>query len=230
MTGDTGTITEGMITLKAADGFALEAFRASPKQGGKGGLVILQEIFGITDQLKGVVRAYARDGYDTIIPALYDRVAPGTVVPFNEPDRGRDMAYGLPLDKVMLDIAAAVARVQGPHGVSILGFCWGGGVIVRAATELNLRGAIAFYGTRLATYLDQKPKCPLLFHFGKTDPNSTPEIIEQLRKAFPSAETHIYEAGHAFANEVRPAYVEAAATLARSRTLDFLRKNHQAAG
>jgi len=221
-------ITETTVKLTAADGFSFEAFRASPKQASKGGLVILQEIFGITDQLKGVVRAYARDGYDTIIPGLYDRVAPRTVVPFSEPDGGRDMAYGLALDKVMLDIAAAVARVQGPHGVSILGFCWGGGVIVRAAAELNLRGAIAFYGTRLPTYLEQKPKCPLLFHFGKTDPNSTPEIIAQVRKAFPSAETHIYEAGHAFANEVRPAYVEAAATLARSRTLDFLRQQHAA--
>ncbi len=89
----------------------------------------------------------------------------------------------------MLDIAAAVDCVQNPHGVSVLGFCWGGGVMIRAAAELKLRGAIAFYGTRLSTYLDQKPKCPLLFHFGKTDPNSTPEIIEQVRKAFPSAET-----------------------------------------
>lgn len=223
-------ITEATIKLTAADGFVFEAFRAAPKQGSKGGLVILQEIFGITDQLKGVVRSYAQDGYDTIIPAVYDRVAPGTVVPFSEPDRGRDMAYGLPLDKAMLDIAAAVENVRGPHGVSILGFCWGGGVIVRAAAELNLRGAIAFYGTRLPTYLALKPKCPLLFHFGKTDANSTPEIIEQVRKAFPSAETHIYEAGHAFANEVRPAYVEAAAKLARSRTLEFLGKHHQAAG
>ena len=230
MANGTADITETTVKLTAADGFTFEAFQASPKQGSKGGLVILQEIFGITDQLKGVVRSYARDGYDTIIPALYDRVAPGTVVPFNEPDRGRDLAYGLPLDKVILDTAAAVARVQNSHGVSILGFCWGGGVIVRAAAELNLRGAIAFYGTRLPTYLDQKPKCALLFHFGKTDPNSTPEIIEQVRKAFPSAETHIYDAGHAFANDVRPAYVEAAATLARSRTLDFLARHHKAAG
>lgn len=230
MTSAAADITETTVKLTAADGFAFEAFRATPKQGVKGGLVVLQEIFGITDQLKGVVRAYARDGYDTIIPAVYDRVAPGTVVPFNEPDRGRDLTYRLPLDKVMLDIAATVACVQGPHGVSILGFCWGGGVIIRAAAELNLRGAIAFYGTRLAIYLDQKPKCPLLFNFGETDPNSTPEIIERVRKTFPSAETHIYEAGHAFANEVRPAYVEAAATLARGRTLEFLRKHHQAAG
>ena len=225
---DAADVIETTEKLTAADGHVLEAFRATPKQGKKGGLVILQEIFGITDQLKGVVRAYARDGYDTIIPAVYDRVAPGTVVPFNEPDRGRDMAYGLPLDKVMLDIAAAVDCVQGPHGVSILGFCWGGGVIIRAAAELNLRGAIAFYGTRLPTYLDQKPKCPLLFHFAKTDPNSTPEIIEQVRKTFPTAETHIYEAGHAFANDVRPAYVPAAAQTARDRTIEFLAKQHQA--
>lgn len=228
MTQATGDIIETTEKLTAADGFTFEAFRAAPKQGKKGGLVVLQEIFGLTDQLKGVVRAYARDGYDTIIPALYDRVAPGTVVPFSEAERGRDMAYGLALDKVMLDIAACVKCVDGPHGVSVLGFCWGGGVIIRAAAELKLRGAIAFYGTRLPTYLDQKPKAPLLFHFAKTDPNSTPEIIEQVRQAFPSAQTHIYEAGHAFANDVRPAYVPAAAETARSRTLEFMARTHAA--
>jgi dienelactone hydrolase len=61
-------ITEATVTLKAADGFAFEGFRASPKGAVKGGLIVLQEIFGLTDQLKGVVRAYARDGYDTIFP------------------------------------------------------------------------------------------------------------------------------------------------------------------
>src|SRR6185312_12549568 len=225
-TAMTHDITEGTTTLTAADGFTLEAFRATPAGTPRGGLVILQEIFGITDQLKGVVRACARDGYDTIIPALYDRVAPGLVVPFSDPNRGRDLAYALTLDTVMLDIAAAADRVRGPHGVSVLGFCWGGGVIVRAAAEIDLKGAIAFYGTRLPTYLACKPKCPLLFHFGATDPNSTPEIIAQVHAAFPSAETHVYEAGHAFANDVRPAYVPAAAETARARTLDFLARVH----
>jgi carboxymethylenebutenolidase len=172
MTNVAQDIVEETIKLTAADGHSFEAFHAAPKQGSKGGLVILQEIFGLTDQLKGVVRAYARDGYDTIFPCVYDRVAPGTVVPFAEAERGRDLAYGLPLDKVMHDVGAAVDRVQSSRGVSVLGFCWGGGVIVRAAAELNLRGAIAFYGTRLPTYLNLKPKCPLLFHFGKIDPNS----------------------------------------------------------
>lgn len=230
MAVETDGIVEETIKLTAADGFLLDAFRAFPKQGRKGGLVILQEIFGLTDQLKSVVRSYARDGYDTILPCLFDRVAPGTVVPFSEPNRGRDMAYGLDLDKVMLDVDAAVQRVQNDHGVSVLGFCWGGGVIVRAAADLNLRSAIAFYGTRLMNYMDQKPKCPLMFHFGSTDPNSPPETIEAVRKAFPSAETFIYEAGHAFANDVRPTYVESAATTARERALDFLNRHHAASG
>ncbi len=222
-------ITEGMVELTATDGFKLSAFRATPRQGAKGGLVILQEIFGLTDQMKSVVRSYARDGYDTIFPCFYDRVSPGTVVPFGEPDRGRELAYNLPLDQVILDLDAAVRRVQGPHGVSVLGYCWGGGVIVRAAAELDLRGAIAFYGTRLPTYLGRPAKCPLLFHFGTKDPNTPPETVAAVRQAFPSAEMYDYEAGHAFANDARPSYVAAASDLARERTLAFLAKNHQRA-
>ncbi len=222
-------ITEETITLTAADGHKLEAFHAKPNGDSKGGLVILQEIFGITDQLKGVARAYARDGYDAIIPAVFDRVKPGTVFGFDQAEPGREMAYGLALDKVMVDCAACVEKVQSNRGVSILGFCWGGGVIIRAAAELDLRGAIAFYGTRLPTYLDNKPKCPLLFHFAKTDPNSTPEIIEQVLKTYPTAESYVYEAGHAFANDARPVYNEECTKVARARTLDFLAKNHKPA-
>jgi carboxymethylenebutenolidase len=101
-------IIEETIKLTAADGHSFEAFRASPTGAKKGGLVILQEIFGLTDQLKSVVRWFAGEGYDTIFPCVYDRVAPGIVIPFGEPDRGRDLADGLSLDKVTLDVGAAV--------------------------------------------------------------------------------------------------------------------------
>lgn len=229
MADGTHDITEQTVKLTAADGFTLSGFRATPRQGVRGGLVILQEIFGLTDQMKSVVRSYARDGYDTIFPCYYDRVAPNTVVPFTDPDRGRELAYGLPLDKVILDTDAAVRCVQGPHGVSVLGYCWGGGVIVRAAAELNLRGAIAFYGTRLQNYLGRPAKCPLLFHFGTKDPNTPPDLVEKVREALPAAELHHYEAGHAFANDARPSYVAAASDTARERTLAFLAKHHQRA-
>src|SRR3569623_2564673 len=110
------SITETTETLTAADGFKLQGFRAKPAGAVRGGLVILQEIFGLTDQLKGVVRSYAQDGYDTICPCVFDRVAPGMVVPFSEAARGRDLAYSLALDKVILDFAAAAACVKTPHG------------------------------------------------------------------------------------------------------------------
>jgi dienelactone hydrolase len=71
----THDVIEETVKLTAADGHSFEAFHAKPKQGSKGGLVILQEIFGLTDQLKSVVRSYAADGYDTIFPCVYDRVA-----------------------------------------------------------------------------------------------------------------------------------------------------------
>lgn len=222
------TTSEQTVTLTAADGFKFEAFRVAPVGAARGGLVVLQEIFGLTEQMKSVVRGYAAEGYDAIFPCVFDRVAPGTVVPFGEPDRGRDLAYNLDLDKVMLDVAAAADCVRGPHGVSVLGFCWGGGVIVRAAAEIDLRGAISFYGTRLPNYLGVTSTCPLLFHFGGKDPNSPPDVIDKVRQTFPSAEIHVYEAGHAFANDVRPAFVPEAAATARARTLDFLGRVHEA--
>jgi carboxymethylenebutenolidase len=218
---------EAMVRLKASDGVMLDAFEASASGKRLGGVVILQEIFGVTDQLKSVARRYAREGFDAIVPALFDRGAPGTVVPFNEPDRGREIMMGIDKSGTMRDIAAAVERLDRGNGVSVLGFCWGGGLALRSAGELALAGAVSFYGTNLVALLGKAPKCPMLFHFGATDTHSTPEIIEAVRKAIPAAETHVYEAGHAFANDARPTfYVRQAAETAHARTLAFLRKVH----
>lgn len=218
--------SEGMVRLAAADGFALDAFKASAGADRVGGLVILQEIFGLTDQLKSVARFFARNGFDAIVPSLIDRAAPGTVVPFDQPDRARELMLPIPWEKTGLDIAAAVRAVDGRGGVSVLGFCLGGGLALRAAGELTLAGAVSYYGTRLGALLDKPPRCPMLFHFGATDTHSPPEIIEAVKKAIPSAETHVYPAGHAFANDARATYVKDAAETAHARTLEFLRKVH----
>jgi carboxymethylenebutenolidase len=217
---------EAVIRLAAADGFGFDAFRAGAAGSRTGGLVILQEIFGLTDQLKSVARFFARNGFDAIVPSLIDRASPGTVVPFDQPDRARELMFGIPWEKTGLDIAAAVRAVEGPGGVSVLGFCLGGGLALRAASELTLTGAVAYYGTRLGALLDKPPRCPMLFHFGATDTHSPPELIEAVKKAIPSAETHVYQAGHAFANDARTTYVKDAAETAHARTLEFLRKVH----
>ena len=176
---------------------------------------------------RSVARWYAREGFDAIVPALFDRTSPGTVIAFDQPDRGRETMMGLDKAKTMLDIAAAVERLNRGKGVSVLGFCWGGGLALRSACELALTSAVSFYGTMLPSYLGKTPKCPMLFHFGATDTHSPPEVIDAVKKAIPSAETHTYEAGHAFANDARPGfYVKEAAELAHARTLEFLRKVH----
>lgn len=220
---------ESMVQLKASDGFTLDAFEVAAGDKRLGGVVILQEIFGVTDQLKSVARAYAKEGFDAIVPALFDRATPKTVVPFDQPDRGRDTMMSLDKAKVMLDIGAAVERLNRGSGVSVMGFCWGGGLALRSAAGLTLTSAVSFYGTQLPTLLgNNTPKCPMLFHFGKTDTHSPPEVIEAVKKAIPAAETYTYEAGHAFANDARPNfYVKEAAESAHARTLAFLRKVHK---
>jgi carboxymethylenebutenolidase len=218
--------SEAMLRLTAADGFAFDAFKAAAGVNRVGGLVILQEIFGLTDQLKSVARFFAGNGFDAIVPSLMDRAAPGTVVPFDQPDRARELMFAIPPEKMGLDIAAAVGAVEGRGGVSVLGFCLGGGLALRAASELTLASGVSYYGTRLGALLDKPPRCPMLFHFGATDTHSPPDVIAAVKRAIPAAETFVYQAGHAFANDARATYVKDAAETAHARTLEFLRKVH----
>jgi len=223
------TIAETTARLTASDGHLFDAFVARPDGESLGGLVILQEIFGVTDQLKGVARDYAGYGFTTLVPALFDRARPETVVPFDQAETGRDLMMSLDPAKVLLDIKAATVFAENGKGASVLGFCAGGGLALRAAIALDLKGAVAFYGTRLGDILGPKLKCPMQFHFGATDTHSPPEIIDAVRQKAPGAEVHIYEAGHAFANEARPAiYVADAAKQAHARALAFLQRVHGA--
>ena len=215
------------VRLKADDGHELDAFLAPAAGPSRGGLIILQEIFGVTDQLKACARAFAADGFDSLVPALFDRVAPGTVIPFEELEAARRMPGLLTEEAILKDIAAARDRFDAATPVSVMGFCWGGGLAVAAAGRLRLAGAVSYYGTRLAERLQPPPLCPLLFHFGETDTHTPPEVIAAVRAALPDAEVQVYAAGHAFANEARSSvYVPEAAATARARSLAFLERCH----
>lgn len=224
--------SEGMITITSSDGFSFEGFVARAEGQSKGGLIILQEIFGVTDQLKSVARSYADDGFDAIVPAFFDRKSPQTVVPFDQAEKGRDLAMSLDPGEVLLDAEAAKGAVDSGNGVSVIGFCWGGGQALRLACNLSFKSAIALYGTALKIHLGNcpdGPKCPMYFHFGETDDHSPPDVIDAVREALPDAKIDIYAAGHAFANDARPTvYDEEAANTARERTLAYLNQIHGA--
>ena len=213
-----------MTQITASDGHTLDCWMAPTEGQSRGGLVILQEIFGVTDQLKSLAETYAKLGYDVAIPALFDRKEKGAVIPFTDAGRGRDLMLSTDIDETMRDIEAAVLMLAEKGGkVGVMGFCWGGGLALRAAQKLDIAGAVVFYGTRLPQYLDSPLKAPVIGHFGSTDDHTPPEVIEQVKAYLPELEAHVYEAGHAFANDARPAaYAPEAAALAHERSKTFL--------
>lgn len=209
--------------LTAEDGHKLACW-IEPAQGPrKGGVVILQEIFGMTEQLKGVAARYAALGYEVAIPALFDRVEPGAVVPFDQAARGLELMSSCELDQTMQDAGAAVAALSmGGGKPAVIGFCWGGGLALRAAQDLDIACADSFYGTRLQQYLGPPLRAPVLGHFGTTDNHTPPEVLAEVGAALPQMEMHMYDAGHAFANDARPSYVADASETAHARTEAFL--------
>jgi len=213
-----------MTELTAADGHKLDCW-IEPAQGDRrGGIVILQEIFGVTDQLKGVAEKYAKLGYEVAVPALFDRQKKGAVIPFNEGPVGRDLMLASNLDQTMADIDAAVAALTSNGGkVGVIGFCWGGGLAIRAAQVSNIAAAVSFYGTRLPQYLNDPLKVPVQGHWGTEDSHAPAEMLAEAKAYYPELDIYTYDGvGHAFANDHRPAdYAEKDADLAHSRTISF---------
>lgn len=209
--------------IEASDGHRFDCFVVSAQGARRGGLVILQEIFGVTDQLKTVARQYAKQGFEVAIPALFDRKRRDAVIPFDEAAVGREIMLSMDVADNLLDIEAAVGFLGEEKNAAVLGFCWGGGLALKSAQEMSVGCAIAFYGTRLKQFMDKSLQAPMLFHFGSKDEHSPPDVIAAIQGKFPEAETYVYDAGHAFANDARPAfYVEDAAILAHERSKAIL--------
>src|SRR3989440_7418610 len=124
-----------MIELTAGDGHKLSAYRAEPKGKPRGGLIVVQEIFGINSHIQSVADGYAADGYLAIAPAFFDRAQRGVDLGYTQADIeiGRTYIPKMQWDKVMLDAAAGMNNVKSSGKVGIVGYCWGGTVAWMAA-------------------------------------------------------------------------------------------------
>ena len=192
----------------------------------KGNLIILQEIFGVTDQLIGVAKRYAQQGFQVAIPALFDRHQANVVVPFDQPTLGLNISKDAVLSQTLADIDAALNHLKKNHtNVAIIGFCWGGGLTLKCTQCLDISAAVIFYGTQLPLYLEDPVLVPVQAHFGSQDSHTPKELVDSVTQRFPDIEIHWYEAGHAFVNDARQTYVADAAALAHARCSDFLIKN-----
>lgn len=221
------------IDLEAADGQAIPAYVARPAGQAKGGVVVVQEIFGVNSHIRSVADGYAAQGYLAVAPAIFHRVKPGVDLGYAQEDMSAGMALktaaeALPAPGVMQDLQAAIRHASQGGKVGIVGYCYGGLLAWRAAGQLEgLSAAAPYYGGGMTTpdEIARKPKVPVLAHFGDQDHWISLESVEAFRKAHPEVEVHLYHANHGFNCDQRGSYDAAAAQLARERTLEFFARH-----
>jgi carboxymethylenebutenolidase len=209
-----------------ADGFGFDAFHVTPPEARRGGLVLIHEIFGVTDFIRDLARDFAADGYEILVPALFDRQVRNLAAGY-DPDGirlGRVCSEAAPWDAVEGDVRACVAALATP--VFAVGYCWGGTAAWLAAARIDgVAAASSYYGRRIPELIDEAPRCPLICHFGRTDPSIPAETVQAVRDRYPDLPVHVYEAGHGFASDRQPDHVPDAARLARLRTLQLFHRN-----
>ncbi len=214
------------VTLTAEDGHELSAYRADPEGAPRGGIVVIQEIFGVNGHIRGVCDRFAGEGYVAIAPAVFDRAERGVELDYDSDGmaRGREIMGGLGLDAPLLDIAAAAASIKDAGKVGSVGYCWGGTVAWLAATRLKLP-SVGYYGGRIVDFAGEKLEVPVMLHFGKQDQMIPAEDVAKIREAAPKVPVFEYDAGHGFNCEKRASYHEESAKFALTRTLEFLAEN-----
>jgi carboxymethylenebutenolidase len=217
------------IVLRAKDGQEIGAYVAWPDAAPVAALVVIQEIFGVNAHIRRVTDSYAKDGFLAIAPALFDRIEKGVELAYEGSDaaRARSFIPRLDMEKAVLDVEAAVQYAAKSTGkkIGVVGYCWGGSLAWLTATRLPVQAAVGYYGGRIAAYAHEQPKAPVMLHFGTEDQHIPKADVDKIQAAHPEVEIYWYEAGHGFNCDARASYNPEAATLARERSLAFLRHN-----
>ena len=221
------------VKLTASDGNELSAYVARPEGTPSGAVVVVQEIFGVNSQIRAYADNLAKQGYVAIAPAIFDRFETGIELKYDGDDQKKAFElYGkLTPEKALVDIAAAYKFVEAEDhkGIAVVGFCYGGLMSWISATrgetlKMQPSCTIGYYAGGVGSVATEEPVCPVVLHFGLDDSHIGAEQREAVKAAHPEVEIYTYEgAKHGFAGTERPEYLPAAAELAWTRTLEFLR-------
>ena len=213
------------IELSAPDGHSFSAYRADPTGTPRGGVVIIQEIFGLTRHICEVADQYAAQGYASFAPALFDRVRPAIVLDYSQIQQGVETMMALQPSQTLLDVGTTVDAAAAAGKTAVAGFCWGGTIAYVAACRLPISAAVSYYGGRILQYGERKPRCPVMYHFGEQDQSIPPATVEKVRQLHPEGIFYTYPAGHGFNCSERSSFDAQSAQLAFERSLGFLRTN-----
>jgi carboxymethylenebutenolidase len=119
----------------------------------------------------------------------------------------------------MADMDAAYAAVSDMGKVAVTGFCWGGFVVWLAACRMNIQAAAGYYGGGIIDFIDEKPKCPTILHFGERDHSISLDDVDVIANSHPDVAVNIYEADHGFHCDMRGSFDPRAANIAGMRTI-----------
>ena len=215
--------------LITTDQHSLGAYRADPAGKPKGGIVVVQEIFGVNHHIRAVCDRLAALGYVAVAPAIFDRFVRDFECGYTPDEIAHARSYlgNLDWDKMMLDVSAAQADIKGAGPLGVIGFCMGGTAAFLAACRLpGFAASVSFYGGMIGKFADEKPKCPMQMHFGEKDASIPMSDVDAVRAAQPKAEIHVYMgAQHGFGCDERGSFSKPDYELAQQRTLDFFKTN-----
>jgi carboxymethylenebutenolidase len=214
------------VRSTAPDGFEFAAYHASPTGERKGGVIVVQEIFGIDVHIKRDVDRWAELGFEAVAPSLYDRREAGFVAGHDQAGMGAGIAHAMatPLDQALADIAACRNLLAASGKVFIVGYCYGGSLAWLAAGKLEgLSGSSSYYGSMVQANAALTPLCPTIVHLGRLDAMIPADDVKAaVQGAHPEVPVYIYEdAGHGFNNEDPARHDNTSADLARKRTLEL---------
>ncbi|MFY7852555.1 MAG: dienelactone hydrolase family protein, partial [Brevundimonas sp.] len=203
---------------------------AKPAGAPKAALLVLQEIFGVNRHMKAVTDGFAAAGLLSLAPALFDRVKPGVELGYQADDvaAGRDLRAGTTLEGTLADMEAGIEalRRQAPGvKVGVIGYCWGGSLAFMSSTRLKVDAAVGYYGGQIVPFVKERPKAPVMLHFGEFDKGIPLTDVATIQAEHPDMPIHIYPAGHGFNCTERADYNAEASALALSRTMTFLGRN-----
>ncbi|HXP07232.1 MAG TPA: dienelactone hydrolase family protein, partial [Acidobacteriaceae bacterium] len=227
--GQSGVGMGKVVKLQASDSHLFDAYVAEPDGKPRGGLVVVQEIFGVNQHMRSVADRFAQEGFFSVAPALFDRVEPH--VELTDAGDGMQKAIALAqkvnIDDAVKDVDAALQYAARETGkpAAVVGYCYGGTLAWLAATRLSPAAAVGYYGGQIGRFAQETPKVPLLLHFGKQDQHIPQADVAKIQAAHPQVEIEWHNAGHAFNNDTRASYNEEASKEALASTLKFL-NNH----
>lgn len=194
---------EQVTLVSTGDGFRFPAWHEPAREARRGGLVMLPAIWGVTPHLRALAAEWAGEGWEVLVPSLFEREDPGFAERDLDPAR---MAHRMALaastgqgDSTPRDTQAAVDWLAPRGPVFVMGFCFGGTAAWVAACRCRgIAAASCFYGGHIVRFVDETPRCPVLLHFGRQDELITPADVEAIAARHPDIPIHLYEAGHAF--------------------------------